>query len=540
MAEQADIATSIPQNIIRNFQRLSPQKRMGLIALLALGIAVIPVLLLMGREPEMSVLFSNLEKDDVDAIVSRLDSQQIPYAMAAGGNTILVPQDQVHRLRIQMAQEGLPEASGVGFEIFDRSSLGIGEFTQKVNYRRALQGELARTISQMPGVVRARVHLVIPEKRLFSSDRDPARAAVVITPRRGSTMSASQVRGIVHLVSSSVEGLEASQVTVVDSRGQVLSQPQEEGQAQLTASQIDVRRELEADLERRVQTMLDQVLGTNKSVVRVSAELDFRQVEVTEEQFDPESQVVRSEQRSQEKVTGEDGPGGVPGSRSNVPNEESPATPTSAGKEAKRKSETVNYEVNRKVSRIVEPTGTIKRLSVAVLVDGTYETAVNEQTGESTQQYVPRSEEEMTRLVESVKTAVGYSAERGDQIEVVNQEFQTPSIESEGSTTLGKVQDILGTWGGFLKPLAFLLLGVLVLVMVVKPLVKNIISPPVIHGQALPDGLPATVGQLEAQQADVRPEEQAVQLAIQNPQAAAIVIRQWIKEENELQGAVKT
>ena len=423
MADTTTMLSSLPENISQNFQRLTPVQRIGLLFFLAVGMAVIPVLLIMGSEPDMSVLFSNVQEEDVQVIVSRLEGQNVPYQLGPGGNTIMVPNDRVHQLRMQLAAEGLPEAGDVGFEIFDRSSFGVGEFAQKVNYRRALQGELTRTITQMSDVQRARVHLVIPERRLFSSDREPASAAVVITPRRGKTLSAVQVQGVVHLVSSSVEGLEPSHVTVVDSRGQVLSQPKEEVQAQLTGSQLELRREMERDLERRVQTMLDQVLGVNKSVVRISADLDFRQVEVTEEQYDPEGQVVRSEQRSQEKVIGEESPGGVPGSRSNVPNEEAPGNASGSPSEAKRKSETINYEVNRKVSRIVEPSGTMERLSVSVLVDGTYDTIVNEETGESTSTYVPRGEEEMKKLVESIKRAVGFSEARGDQIEVATRQF---------------------------------------------------------------------------------------------------------------------
>ncbi len=533
MAEDIEGIKSILDTAKANFQRLTSIQRMGLLTLLALGIAAIPVLMLMGREPDMTVLFSNLEDGDVQAIAGRLEAQQVPFTMVGNGNTIMVPNERVHELRIQMAGEGLPEASGVGFEIFDRTNLGVGEFAQKVNFRRALQGELARTISQMPGVQRARVHLVMPERRLFSNDREPSRAAVVVTSKRGGTLSESQVQGVVHLVASSVEGLDPAQVTVVDSRGQVLSKPEQEGQVELSGSQLEMQRSLESDFEHRVQTMLDQVLGPDKSVVRVSAALDFRQVEVTEEQFDPDTQVVRSEQRSQEKVSGTDGPGGVPGTRSNVPNEDPAEGSGNGNKEAKRKSETVNYEMNRKVSKVIEPSGTIQRLSVAVLVDGSYKDVVNEETGETISQYVPRSEEEMSKLVASIKNAVGFSADRGDQIEVVNTPFENSPLEADEQSTINAVEDFLITWGGYLKPLVFLLLGLSVLMLVVRPLVKNLVMPPAPPTAALPQGLPATVGELEAQEEVMSPEQQAVQLAIQNPQAAAFVIREWIKDETE-------
>lgn len=537
MAANEEGVSSILDNAKHNFQQLTSIQRMGLVALLALGLAAIPVLMLMGREPDMTVLFSNLEEADIQAIVGRLEAQQIPFSMVGKGNTLLVPNDRVHELRMQMAGEGLPEASGVGFEIFDRTSLGVGEFAQKINFRRALQGELARTIGQMPAVKRARVHIVIPERRLFSKTQEPARAAIVVTPRRGGTLSKAQVEGIVHLVASSVEGLDPSQVTVVDSRGHVLSRPKQEGLVELTGSQLGMQRAIETDFERRVQTMLDQVLGPDKSVVRITAALDFRQVEVTEEQFDPEVQVVRSEQRSQEKVSGNDGPSGVPGTRSNVPNGDPPEG-NKSNKEAKRKSETINYEINRKISKVIEPSGTIKHLSVAVLVDGTYENVVNEESGDTTSQYVPRGEEEMAKLEKSIKKAVGFSEDRGDQIEVVNHPFETATPEAEEQSTIHAVEDFLHVWGGYLKPIVFLLLGLSVLLLVVKPLVKNVFAPPVsATAEALPSGLPATIAEIEEEEViKVKvdtPEQKALKLAVANPQAAAYVIREWIKEENQ-------
>ena len=509
-------------------------QRVGVLMLLALAIAAIPVLALMGKEPDMVVLFSKLDPEDVQAIVMNLDGQKIPYRVLDSGDAIKVPSDRVHQLRLDMAAQGLPESSGVGFEIFDRVGLGVTQFVQQMNYRRALQGELARTISQIAEVKRARVHLVIPERRLFSSEQKPAQAAVVLTLKRGSSLKQSQVQGITHLVGSSVEGLEPGQVTVVDSHGQVLSSQPQDTESQLTASQVDVQRGVERDLEQRVQTMLDQVLGRNNSVVRVSAPLEFRQVEVTEETYDPESQVVRSEQRSQEKVlenSASSAPSGVPGTRSNIPNDASPesgANPT----EAKRKNETVNYELNRKISKIVEPTGSIKRLSVAVLVDGTYEPGEAGAAGEGTQQYVPRPQEEIEKLIGIVKNAVGFSEKRGDQIEVVNTPFEAQPLKEGDEHEAGGVQSFLSTWGGLLKPAVFLVLGLLVLLMVVRPLVFRLTTPPPEPIHVLQDGGPVTVADYEAQITET-PEQQAVKLAAQNPSSAAYVIRSWIKDEQE-------
>ncbi|GJL53267.1 MAG: flagellar M-ring protein [Nitrospirales bacterium] len=534
MAEDTQRPKTLPETILHNFQALTMPQRVGLVVVLALGIAVIPVLALMGKEPDMGVLFADLEREDVQAIAAKLDSQKIPYHVSESGDTITVPSTQVHELRLQMASDGLPEAGGVGFEIFDRVGLGVTQFVQKMNYRRALQGELARTISQIREVERTRVHLVIPERRLFTSDKQPAQAAVVLTLRRGASLTQGQVQGVTHLVSSSVEGLKPTDVTVVDSHGQVLSKTTGQKGAQLTSSQVDMQRTVEHDLEQRVQTMLDKVLGRNKSVVRVSTTLDFRHVEVTEETYDPESQVVRSENRSQEKVIEDAGPSGVPGVRSNVPNDGPVDVGSGRPKEAKRKNEILNYEMNRKVSKIVEPTGSIERLSVAVLVDGTYVPAEGAETDAAgtDMTYVPRSEEEMSKLVDIVKKAVGFSEARGDEIEVVNTPFETAPLTEGDEHIAGMVHSFLSTWGGLIKPAVFLVLGLLVLLLVVRPMVTSLITPPSEPVPVPQDGLPVTVAEYEAEITET-PEEHAIKLASDNPTTAAHVIRTWIKSEQE-------
>ena len=525
------------ESLITNFQALTLGQRIGVVVVLALAIATIPMLMILGKEPELVVLFSQLDSEDTRAIIQELGKQGVTYEIGEGGNTITVPAERVHELRLQLASAGLPESAGVGFEIFDRTGIGVTPFTQQMNYRRALQGELARTISQISQVDRVRVHLVIPEKRLFASEQKPAQAAVVLTLKRGNPLGGAQVQGIVHLVASSVEGLDPGQVTVVNNHGEVLSQNSADEDAQMSSTQIDLQRRVEQDLEQRVQTMLDKVLGRDTSVVRVTAPLEFRQVEITEEVFDPNSQVVRSENRSQEKVIEQGSQAGVPGVRSNVPNDLKPTGGTGV-KEAKRKNETLNYEVNRKVMKIIEPTGLIKRLSVAVLVDGTYEAAEGaegqaEDAAAAAKTYVPRSEQEMQNLLKIIKNAVGFSEERGDQIEMVNVPFETPAVlEGEEGMTAG-VQAFLATWGGFLKPVLFFFLSVMVLWFVIRPMALNLSkssAPPVVLPQA---GLPATVTEYEAE-LSVTPQDEALKLAADNPATAAQVIRTWIKEEQKV------
>ncbi|MGD9849761.1 MAG: flagellar basal-body MS-ring/collar protein FliF [Nitrospirales bacterium] len=529
----------MPDSLLKNFQALTPTQRIGVVVVLALALATIPVLMMMGKEPTLVVLYSHLEPDDTRSIIQELGKLSVSYEVGESGNVIKVPAERVHELRLQLASLGLPESAGVGFEIFDRSALGATPFTQQMNYRRALQGELARTISQISQVERVRVHLVIPEKRLFSSDQKSAQAAVVLTLKRGSPLGGSQVQGIVHLVASSVEGLEPGQVTVVDHHGKVLSQNAGDDDAQMTASQIETQRRVEHDLEQRVQTMLDQVLGQDKSVVRVTAPLEFRQVEITEESFDPNSQVVRSENRSQEKVLEQGGSRrveqGVPGVSSNVPSgQTSGGTGGSGQKEAKRKNETLNYELNRKVSKIVEPTGAIKRLSVAVLVDGTYEAggaADGKADGsEEAKKYTPRTEQEIQNLIQIIKKSVGFNDERGDQIEVVNVPFESTAVPAGEEGITGTVQSIVATWGGFLKPVLFFVLGLLVIWFVIRPVALNLSKPIAEPALLASDGLPATVAEVEAQIRET-PQEMAIKMAAQNPASAAHVIRGWIKDE---------
>jgi flagellar M-ring protein FliF len=521
--------------MFESLSRFTINQRMIILLALAGSIAGLVAIGLWTQQPDMQVLFSNVSTEDASAIVDKLKELKVPYETSGGGGTILVPSAQVYDLRLQLAGLGLPHGGGVGFEIFDRSTLGMSEFVQKLNYRRALQGELARTVAQMGGVEKARVHLAIPERRLFSTEQDRARASVVVSLYSGQMLSKAQVQGIVHLVASSVEGLQAKDVTVVDGQGRILSSSAPDDPAGLTNTQLEYQQALEKDIENRIQSMLERIVGTNKAVVRVSSVVDFRKVETTEERYDPNGQVVRSEQRGQEKSNGVNGTsGGVPGVESNVPpgGEQEPAQTSSNSSQTK--NETVNYEISRTVSRIVEPTGTIKKLSVAVLVDGTYEVpkpAEGEKTpaADAPRKYTPRSAEEMTRIEEIVKKAMGYSAERQDQVEVVNMQFgfgedaQQASVESAPEPQKPWMPYIRYAVGGVL----FLLL----LFLVVRPLLGMlaIASGP---SPAETPTLPASVGQVEASLAGGKPRAQIVDMARGNPDATAVVVKQWLKTGN--------
>ncbi len=512
--------------------KFSINQRMIILVALAGSIAGLIAIALWTQQPDMQVLFTNLNPEDASGIVDKLKETKVPYETTGGGTTVLVPSAQVHELRLQLATQGLPHGGGVGFEIFDRTSIGMSDFVQKLNYRRALQGELARTIAQMPEIERARVHLATPERRLFSNDENRARASVVVSLRNGQALAKTQVNGIVHLVASSVEGLQVKDVTVVDGHGRLLSSASgSDDAAGLTGSQLEHQRTLEKDIETRIQTMLERIVGVNKAVVRVSSILDFRKIETTEERFDPNSQVVRSEQRGQEKANGSNGvSGGVPGVQSNVPDGTTAEPAQTSSSANQTKNETVNYEISRTVSRVVESSGSIKQLSVAVLVDGMYETVKTagsvKSATDAAKTYVARSEEDMKRIEEIVKKAMGYSAERQDQVQVTNVQFD---IATEDPPVQG-VEASAESTNSFMPYLRYGVGGglfLLILFMVVRPLMAMLGTVGSSSDGATPP-LPASVDQVEAALAG-KPRSQIVDMARSNPDSTALVVKQWLK-----------
>jgi flagellar M-ring protein FliF len=327
----------------------------------------------------------------------------------------------VYDLRLSLASEGLPQGGGVGFEIFDRKNFGMTEFVQKLNYQRALQGELSRTISQLAGVESARVHLAIPEKSLFKDAEKPATASVVLKMRSNRTLREAEVQGVVHLVASAIEGMDPDNITVLDSRGKMLSStsPTDANSKQADARQ-GIQRTFEKNEEDKLQSLLDKVVGSGRSVARVSATYDFKQVEKYEERYDPETAAVRSEQRSEEKGGTTATASGVPGVQSNLA-KSAPAAGTSGG--GTKSDETLNYEVSRSTARTIEPVGVLSKISVAILVDGKYELSPGAKPDEKAK-YLPRTPDEMQKLEALVKSAVGFNAERGDQVTVANIPFQ--------------------------------------------------------------------------------------------------------------------
>ncbi|MBX3186758.1 MAG: flagellar M-ring protein FliF [Labilithrix sp.] len=367
-------------------------------------------------ETSWATLFSNLDREDAASIVAKLKEMKIPYRVEGDGGSIEVPEAKVREVRLELAGAGLPRGGGVGFESFDKLRLGATEFEQRVLYRRALEGELARTIDTIAVVQSSRVHLVLPERSVFVGRSEPASASVVLKVRAGRALGAAEVAGVVHLVSSSVAGLAPERVAVVTTSGTVLHKPRREGEAGGAAGddeQSSSARSLEATLEERARAMLEKVVGAGHVDVRVSADLEHARIERVEDRYDPKTPILRSEQSTTERAAGDTSVTGVPGAESNLPDG---ASKPGAGEKTDgilRQSHTRNFEVDHVTEKRLITSGTLRRLTVAVVVDGGGKDA-------------GRSREEMERLTSLVRSAVGADEKRGDVVTVEAVPFLEP------------------------------------------------------------------------------------------------------------------
>ncbi len=464
-----DSFTRLRHQLSLFLQSLSPGQRIGLFFGVAGVLAVLMVLLIWTGSPKYDILYAQLSQKDAGTILEKLKDMQVPYRLENGGATILVPAQKVYELRLQFAREGIPETSSVGYEIFDKTNLGMTDFLQKLNYRRALEGELTRTIQQMEAVEKARVHIVIPEQSLFKEDQKQPTASVILKLKGTATPGSDNIRAITHLVASSVEGLEPKNVTVIDTRGRVLSDNEEpESLLAQSTSRLEFTKKVEDYLSKKAQSMLDQVLGPGNAIVRVTAQLDFTQVEKTVEEYDPDNPAVRSEE-IEEQTTPTSGDANVAGS-------------------AKSSSTITNYELNRTVQHVVESMGNITHLSVAVLVNNKPEKVVNPD-GKSTIQYVPRDRKEINTLAEIVKRAVGFREERGDEFSINNVDFTLPSLE-EDLLTIEEESPWSNVYNIIEK--AFVVLAILASMIIMRSLFSQV--------KARHDAIQEQIRALEAQQ----------------------------------------
>ncbi len=522
------------KEFMTNLSNLPTPKKIMVIGLVGIAVAGFFFIILALQKPSYILLYSGLSAEDASAIVEELKKEQVPFQLSVDGGSVMVPADKVYEVRMTLAGKGLPQ-SGVGFEIFDNVNIGTTEFVQKMNFQRAIQGELARTISQLDQIERSRVHITIPEDSIFIEDQKQATASVFLKLKPGVKLHPRQVKGITYLIAGAVEGLSAENVTIMDTAGRLLSSPSGEGGAVgLSSTQMEVQHNMEKGLENRIETMLEKVIGRDKVIARVNATLNFQQVQKTEELYDPNVTVVRSEQTSKEKSSGQSGsPAGVPGVASNVPGAGGGATVTGNAKKFQRQNETINYEINKVTRHVVEPMGTIKKLSVALLVDGTYKT----EEGSEERTYVPRTPEEITKYETLVKGIVGFDEERGDRIHVENIPMDTGLDESwfEGAESGGMISPMVIV---IIRYLLVALFGVLFLLFFIKPLMKSLTEGGGIGGG---QGYPATVAELEsalngtvlsglsdAKKHEVKDEVR--KLLKENPALATSIVRNWLQE----------
>lgn len=497
-----------------------------------LSAAAFAILIFVANRTDYRPLFTNLTSEDAGEIVKKLKDAKTPYQITADGKGILVPSDKVYELRLTLASEGIPQGGGVGFEIFDRKNFGMTEFVQKLNYQRALQGELSRTIAQLTGVEQARVHLVIPEKSLFKDNEKPATASIVLKMKSNRALRDSEVQGVVHLVSSSIEGMDPERVTILDSRGKILSKGgSSDATTRMTSAMQETQRTYEKNVEERIQSLLDPIVGGGKSVARVTATLDYKQVERVEEKFDPESIAVRSEQRTEEKGSSTTSSSGVPGVQTNLGRTTAGGGATSGG--GSKNDETLNYEVSRSTAKIIEPVGALSKISIAVLVDGKYEAPAAVKEGQTAKaKYTPRSPDELQKIETLVKSAVGFNLERGDQLTVQNIPFQDTGEAGSSETA---------SWwtNPFFMSLAKNLMigiGFLVLILfVIRPLLASLrlVRRPVLEsfeavgstGEQLTTAERALINSQMAEQQNL------IEQAKKDPYQVAQILQNWVAED---------
>ena len=557
------------QGLVEFIKTLGATRVMAMAAVAVALVGFFGFLILRVTAVPMTPLFTDLTFEDSSAIVRDLERQAVPYQVRNDGAIILVPKETVTRIRMKLAESGLPKGGGVGYEIFDKSdSLGATSFVQNINHLRALEGELARTIRSIDRVAAARVHLVLPERPLFSRERQEPSASIVLKLRGG--LEAQQVRAIRHLAASAVNGLKPTRVSVVDETGRLLADGADE-EGGLGAGADERKVAFERRLREQIDNIVSSVVGPGRARVQLTADFDFNRITQTTDKFDPEGRVVRSSQTREETLASSEAREGqvtvgneLPGAGQNRQGAGAGTGGTggadNANKSDNRKSEEiVNYEISRTTKTEVIEGGRVNRVSVAVLVDGTY--AKNDK-GESI--YTPREKEELDRISALVRSAIGFDQKRGDQVEVVNLRFaETPQNlinEPKGWMDLAQFtkEDIMRG----IELAVMSLLGLIVLFFVVRPLVRKIVTPdkPAL-GTRLSDGtmvgaaggglLPGgpnvelvsgetiaisnhTSNMIDIAQVQGQVHAQSVQkvgeLAESNPHETVAIIRQWLHE----------
>ncbi|KAE8759754.1 flagellar basal body M-ring protein FliF [Paraburkholderia madseniana] len=555
-------------NLGGNFgQRLSGLAQMRgnprapLIFAVALLVAIVAGLFLWSRAPDYKVLYSNLSDRDGGAIITALQAANIPYKFSDAGGAILVPAEQVHEMRLRLASQGLPKSGSVGFELMDNQKFGISQFAEQINYQRALEGELERTIESISSVKSARVHLAIPKPSVFVRDKEAPSASVLVNLYPGRALDEGQVLAITHMVSSAVPDMPVKGVTILDQDGNLLTQPSTG--SGLDASQLKYRQQIERNTQQRIDAILSPLFGSGNAHSQVSADIDFSHTEQTSENYgpngNPQQSAIRSQQTSTATEMSQAGASGVPGALSNQPPQPASA-PITAGNGASgvtttpvsdRKDSTTNYELNKTVQHLEQPMGGIKRLSVAVVVN--YLRVVDAK-GHATMQ--PVTADKLAQVNQLVKDAMGFDQARGDSVNVVNSPF-TADIDPDADLPWWRTPDMIALAKQIATYLGIGAVALFLYFVMVKPALRRAFpSPEPVAAAALPspdepvllDGIPAaeragapTVAELESDNELLALEnskhkyernlEFARNIARQDPKIVATVVKNWVSDE---------
>jgi flagellar M-ring protein FliF len=545
------------QGLADFFKSLGAARMAAMAAVTVTLVGFFAILMARVTAPQMTPLFTDLSFEDSSAIIKDLERQGIPYEMKNDGAIVLVPKDKVPRLRMKLAESGLPKGGGIGYEIFDKSdALGATSFVQNINHLRALEGELSRTIRAIDRVQAARVHLVLPERPLFSREKAEASASIVVKVR--GELEQQQVRAIRHLVASAVNGLKPQRISIVDEAGRLLADgAQGDSAVGVTADERQIA--YERRLREQIEGIVTSIVGPGRARVQLTADFDFNRVTQTSEKYDPEGRVMRTSQTREESsangsdnkdgqvTVGNELPGGQP-----QPGAAGAATPRD---QSRKSEEVVNYEISKSTKTEVTEGGRVNRVSVAVLVDGSYG-----KNDKGEQVYQPREKEEVDRIAALVRTAIGFDQKRGDQVEVVNLRFaDVPSTfipEPTGIMSyLQCTKDDVMHW---IELLVMAVLGLLVMLFVVRPLVRKVISseqlaapqaaiaaalaggdvPAALAAGATAEDLKANPSQtakmIDIAQVQGQVHAQSVQkvgeLAEKNPSETVSILRTWLHE----------
>jgi flagellar M-ring protein FliF len=531
------------QSLVGFLKGLGAARLMAMIAVTVALIGFFAFVIIRVTTPQMTTLFTDLSTEDSSSIIKDLERQAIPYELKNDGAVIMVPKDKVTRLRMHLAEGGLPKGGGVGYEIFDKSdALGTTSFVQNINHLRALEGELARTIRAIDRIQAARVHLVLPERPLFSREAPEPSASIVVRVR--GALEPQQIRAIRHLVASAVSGLKPQRVSIVDETGQLLADG-EAGDNENVAGD-ERRNAFEKRLRSEVEAIVSSVVGAGRARVQLSADFDYNRITQTSDKFDPEGRVLRSTQTREESSQTAENNGQVT-VNNELPGNQRPDGASAAKDQSKKTEETNNYEISHTTKTEVTEAGRVNRISVAVLVDGAY---TKNEKGELV--YQERAKDQLDRIATLVRSAIGFDQKRGDQVEVVNLKFaEAPMVApiAEPTGLLGMLQFTKDDVMYVIELGVMMLLSLVVLFMVIRPLVRRIIVaealpapsgdqvPALTDGSAAAPGqslVPAGINQIDVAQVQGQVHAQTVhrvgELAERNPTETASIVRQWLSE----------